>query len=99
MRPGEPVLASRVFNYEGRVIIVAASVEQLKELDPPAPEKVRYTWDALLKDGVTFYRLNGNGLVLDDAFSSENRKVIKKSIDIRTGPVVSYNQPHESGQV
>jgi len=78
MRPGEPVLASRVFNCEGRVIIVAASVEQLKELDPLAPEKVRYTWDALLKDGVTFYRLNGSGLVLDDAFSSENRKVIKK---------------------
>jgi hypothetical protein len=92
LRIEEPVLASKVFNYEDRVIIVAASERQLREtilLDPLAPERVRYTWDVLLKDGVTFYRLNGSRLVLDSIFSSQNHtekipeKIFQKSIDSR----------------
>ncbi|MGQ9826080.1 MAG: hypothetical protein ACUVSK_14050, partial [Desulfotomaculales bacterium] len=64
--PGASAYVARAFALSGRVFVVAASKEQVEELPlPPGPEMVRYTWDALLKDGLFFYRLDGSFLVPD----------------------------------
>lgn len=72
--PNEKAYAFRAYNFMGQspLLYVAAAYEQAIELarisESPA---VRYTWDDLLKDGVSFYIKNGDSLIPDKEFETK----------------------------
>lgn len=80
LRQGEGVLVGRAFACSERVFVVAAAKEQIPEFPLPLnPAGVRYTWDALLKDGAAFYRFESERLVPDASFGPE--KIFSQTVD------------------